>query len=43
MDKSMDFLEMVNQFIDMGMTEDNACREAYATMYPDKYDPEDYE
>ena len=43
MDKSMNYLEMVEHFMDMGMDEDTACKEAYAFMYPDKYDPEDYE
>ena len=43
MDKPMNYLEMVEHFMDMGMDEDTACREAYAFMYPDKYDPEDYE
>lgn len=39
----MDFLELVEEFIQMGMDEDTACREAYAELYPETYDPEDYE
>ena len=40
---TMDFLELVEQFMDMGMDEDAATREAYAVLYPENYDPKDYE
>ena len=43
MDKPMNYLDMVEQLMDDGMDEDTACREAYAIMYPEKYNPEDYE
>lgn len=43
MDRQMNYLELVEHFMDMGMDEDMACREAYAFLHPDKYDPDDYE
>lgn len=39
----MSFLEIVEELMDSGMDEESACREAYAQMYPESYDPEDYE
>ena len=39
----MSFLEMVEELMDMGLDEDSACREAYVQMYPESYDPDDYE
>lgn len=37
-----DFLEIVEELMDMGLDEESACREAYAELYPDTYDAEDY-
>lgn len=39
----MSFLEVVEMLMDMGMDEESACKEAYAQMYPERYDPGDYE
>lgn len=37
------FLEIVEELMDQGWDEESACREAYAELYADSYDPEDYE
>ena len=37
-----DFLEIVEELMEMGLDEDSACREAYAVLYPTTYDAEDY-
>lgn len=39
----MNFLELVETYMSMGLNESDACREAYRDMYPDKYEPEDYD
>ena len=39
----MSFLDIVNELMDMGLDENTACREAYAELYSEKYDAEDYE
>lgn len=39
----MNFLEIVEELMDQGFDEESACKEAYAQMYPDRYEPEDYE
>lgn len=39
----MSFLDLVKEFMAMGLDEDTACQEAYAEMYPESYDPTDYE
>jgi len=39
----MNYLEMIEELMDMGLDEDTACREVYAQMYPENYNPEDYE
>lgn len=38
----LDFLEIVNELMEMGIDEDTACQEAYAQLYPEGYDPKDY-
>ena len=42
-ESKMNFLEIVEELMDCGLDEDSACREAYAELNPDQYDPEDYE
>lgn len=37
------FLDIVQDLMDMGLSEDVACREAYRELYPESYDPLDYE
>lgn len=38
------YLELVEEFMDKyGYDEDTASREAFATMYPEKYDADDYD
>lgn len=39
----MSFLDIVMDLMATGLDEDTACREAYAELYPDNYDPTDYE
>lgn len=34
----MDFLETINELMNMGMDESEACREAYELMYPEDYE-----
>lgn len=39
----MNFLERIDELMELGWDEDSASREAYAEFFPDKYDPDDYE
>lgn len=39
----MSYLDLVEEFMAMGLDEDMACQEAYAEMYPESYDSTDYE
>lgn len=39
----MNYLELVEHLMNLGMDEDTACKEAYAQIYPEYYDSEDYE
>lgn len=39
----MNFLELIDYFMEQGWSEDEASREAYAMCFPDEYEPEDYE
>lgn len=38
----MNYLELVDYLMDMGLDEDTACREAYAELFPESYDSDDY-
>lgn len=37
------FLERVEELMNTGWDEESACREAYAELHPEEYNPEDYE
>lgn len=39
----MNFLERIEELMDMGWNEEDASREAYAECYPENYEPEDYD
>lgn len=43
MEKEMNYLEAVEYYMDMGMSEDDACRAAYYDFFPDEYNPDDYD
>lgn len=43
MGSKMDYLRIIEDLMDIGYDENTASREAYALLYPDRYDPEDYE
>lgn len=42
MDSKRDFLKIIEELMDIGYDENTASREAYALLYPDRYDPADY-
>lgn len=39
----MNYLQRVEELMDMGMDEDTACREASAELYPESYNADDYD
>lgn len=39
----MNYLERIEELMDMGWDEDSASREAYAEFFPESYNPEDYD
>ena len=39
----MSYLERIEMYMEMGLNEDDAGREAYRDTHPEDYDSEDYE
>lgn len=37
------YLELVEELMELGLDEDTACREASVQLYPESYDASDYE
>lgn len=43
MNEKSSYLQAVAEFMNMGLDEDAACREAFALLYPETYDASDYD
>lgn len=41
--QEMSYLDLIEMYMESGMNEDDASRTAYSEMFPDKYNPEDWE
>lgn len=41
--RRMNYLERVEELMDMGLDEETACREASAELYPETYNADDYD
>ena len=41
--KKINYLERVEELMNLGLDEDTACREASAELFPETYDANDYD